>query len=471
MTSPADQRTRARGTRSRLVIALASMAIAATGIGIANAQIPDTNTSAVHGCYSTSGGALRVIDYDAGQRCTATERSLTWSHTTPQGQLQPVRAPLGDFKPVAASTKASNIMVAQDSTRVTGWNAYTSVLRETRDEGATWVDVHTFSGQSTESVTPLANGELLVSTTDGKNQRRMYVSSGYPSLKAGATWTQVLSGSSVYVKFTSAWSISTHENIVVVNEYGPKAGETWAGSVSPIPEGKNARYTYLSLDYGKTWRTIFDLNAHLSALGRTTNGQHLHGVAWDPWWDRIWISFGDNYGGKASNGILYSDDLGASWKTAHFYSGPAPYSQVVGIVPMPGCILFAGDMEPSGIMRIDRSQGKDRSTPYQLATAYDHPDTNMKHLGQAISYTNRVGDDPVALFGFGAEGTTAPSFILATFDGYNIRKVWQDSSPQAAGYGIRNIVGPTLRGNMIVASNDQRVAGMWTQWKGKALGY
>jgi hypothetical protein len=106
-----------------------------------------------------------------------------------------------------------------------------------------------------------------------------------------------------------------------------------------------------------------------------------------------------------------------------------------------------------------------------MATAYDHPDSKVKHLGQAISYTTRVGDDPVALFGFGAEGTTAPSFILATFDGYDIRKVWQDSSPQAAGYGIRNIVGPTLRGNLIVASNDQRVAGMWTQWKGKALGY
>jgi hypothetical protein len=53
----------------------------AAGGTFAWAAIPDTTTGAVTACYPTSGttkGALRVIDYQSGQRCPAGQAMLTW---------------------------------------------------------------------------------------------------------------------------------------------------------------------------------------------------------------------------------------------------------------------------------------------------------------------------------------------------------------------------------------------------------
>jgi hypothetical protein len=46
--------------------------------GIALAAVPDTATKTISACYATSGGALRVIDSAAGQKCKATEKPLSW---------------------------------------------------------------------------------------------------------------------------------------------------------------------------------------------------------------------------------------------------------------------------------------------------------------------------------------------------------------------------------------------------------
>lgn len=48
-------------------------------------------------------------------------------------------------------------------------------------------------------------------------------------------------------------------------------------------------------------------------LGSVTNGVgvHLHGVAFDKYWNRIWLSHGDGAFGR--NGLFYSDDFGKTW--------------------------------------------------------------------------------------------------------------------------------------------------------------
>jgi hypothetical protein len=46
--------------------------------GLALASIPDSN-GIIHGCYKTSGGALRVINTDRGQTCGTGERALKWN--------------------------------------------------------------------------------------------------------------------------------------------------------------------------------------------------------------------------------------------------------------------------------------------------------------------------------------------------------------------------------------------------------
>ena len=53
--------------------------------GIAAAAIPATGTGQITGCRTITTGALRVIDYQAGKRCTTKERTLTWNVRGPQG--------------------------------------------------------------------------------------------------------------------------------------------------------------------------------------------------------------------------------------------------------------------------------------------------------------------------------------------------------------------------------------------------
>lgn len=55
--------------------------------GVAYASIPDSS-GVIHACYVNYGNlphVVRVIDTDAGQKCTSQETALTWNQTGPQG--------------------------------------------------------------------------------------------------------------------------------------------------------------------------------------------------------------------------------------------------------------------------------------------------------------------------------------------------------------------------------------------------
>lgn len=67
--------------RSRTTIGIVSAALGASVVGgFALAAIPQSVTTQITTCYPKTGATktLRVIDYQAGQRCTATENTLSW---------------------------------------------------------------------------------------------------------------------------------------------------------------------------------------------------------------------------------------------------------------------------------------------------------------------------------------------------------------------------------------------------------
>src|SRR5712691_4074663 len=70
-----------RRTGRLLLVCAAILALAA---GVAYATIPDSG-GVIHGCYSKTSGALRVIDTGLGQTCNGTENPLNWSQTGPTG--------------------------------------------------------------------------------------------------------------------------------------------------------------------------------------------------------------------------------------------------------------------------------------------------------------------------------------------------------------------------------------------------
>ena len=372
--------------------------------------------------------------------------------------------------PIAETTRvASEIAGALSHDRMVAFNGAGGPLRQSRDQGRTWEIIHQFSGQSLELVEPLANGEILVATSgtvEGvSSTRRIYVSDGYdPANPTATTWVHKLTGSAQFVKWVD-WSVSQHGPIVLLAEYGPKGGMVWGSGTEPIPEGENARYVHLSLDHGQTWTQIFDLNTFMVSRGQDTTLRHIHGIAWDPYWDRIWLSFGDSMGGNGSNGVIYSDNLGSTWEVAyHSAEVDTPEGwQVVGIQPMKDCILFAGDMTPAGVMRLDREGGKHRTT-WNFEEAWNYGSSH-KILCHAIRHYE-TGRGEVVLFGFSREGTASPSMIVGTRDGIHWDLIWE--SADAASPGFRFMAGPTLTGELVVAINRN---GSWTELRGQVDAY
>lgn len=331
-------------------------------------------------------------------------------------------------------------------------------LQYSRDDCETWATAHTFD-DAIASGTILDNGEALVATrvtgAGNTDPWKLYLSTGFRADPTTATWALVHTGTTLQGAQPTRMSYSHHENVVVVGEYGPKIGTAGATDA--------ARYVYLSRDYGQTWTLIYDLldNPDLAS----TTGIHLHGVAYDPYWDRIWVTYGD-----AENGTVFSDDFGATWHTAHHSSYVSGQHQVVGILPMPKCVLFGSDGPPNGVSRIDRSQGK-HDGEYTMTAAYQLDESSsITILCQSVWRARRLGDDAPGVLAFTA-GETGPGpwRVLVTPDGYTWHEAWtDDTDTQANAPGTA--FGPTSSGGIVLHTQDGRFSTNWTMWRGDMPG-
>ena len=90
--TPVRPATRRR-LRSRGGVVVLALALTGAG-GVAYAAIPNSVTGVITGCRSTASGALRVIDAQAGQTCTANEKALSWNGRgiNPRGAYSPTVA-------------------------------------------------------------------------------------------------------------------------------------------------------------------------------------------------------------------------------------------------------------------------------------------------------------------------------------------------------------------------------------------
>lgn len=446
---------------------------------------PHTSASVKFRYVTSATGVLEFVrdpatgDLSSGSETIITDRNagrlLTGTSPTPRsGARGALEARPATVTPGPSSGTPGAL--SADRTRV--YTAFANPPRYSDDDGVTWTDLTLIpGGVSMESTLLLDDGEMLVTGLVGSiNRRRVWRSEGLAT--GSPTWTQVLEAPHAGIKFTQAWSQSTHGRIVLINEYGPKAGMPWPGITGDangnVPRGEAAVRTHLSLDYGRTFKVIFNLHDWVTTKGGRTNSdmQHLHGVAWDPYWDRIWITYGDGMGGKGSNGVIYSDDLGASWHFAHHTpEGSTSAFQCVGILPMPRCVLMFGDTTPA-VMRINRTHGK-RTGTYTVDVAYNSNSVGSpKHLCQGFYRGRREGDDAPALAAFSTEGGVGQDFIVATLDGYRFTEVWRGAPTTPAGWGVRNPVGPTIRGQFLAATNaDGGTTGQWATIRIQATGY
>lgn len=240
--------------------------------------------------------------------------------------------------------------------------------------------------------------------------------------------------------------ISSFDNIV---EY--KAGHI---ILAPYSGGRSAK-VYITKDYGDSWDLIFSGNSdntekikpkaeHFGeddAVGiyptpdllnpegaidwnGTLNGNvHVHGIAYDRWYDRIWIVTGDGGDGQLHNvtGIWWTDDEGYTWKRIGGYMEIG--TQLIGIIPMEHCVLFPTDGAGDGYWRWSRN-GKDSIIEIEECfNFYGYSSSLLVAGGRSTQ-----ADNGFYLTTFAPENDYInKGGVIATFNGFSFQKIYEDN--------------------------------------------
>jgi hypothetical protein len=317
---------------------------------------------------------------------------------------------------------------------IVGTGAFLGSLALSVDGGANWTHPNSTSfGGGISGVHFMYDGELLVFAgyNPGVSPGQLYRSTGWQANPATATFAVVATASGgVDAYFAPTWGFSSYGKIVVVNEYGPKASFT-----------DMARYSRLSTDGGATWSIVFDLQAQCLALNQPAGwdgtNAHLHGCAYDPWWDAIWICNGDY--AEPNPKVWLSFDRGTTWQVVY------TKHQYTSVIPLPNCILFGTDEGSgannglgNGIFRIPRQSREVLSI--QAALIENTAGGAQTIVGSRSSRYALVSDPPTLLtFSGGSDADR----LYVTYDGYTFKQIYLGSvSPQ----GIQFAVGPTTTG-------------------------
>jgi hypothetical protein len=78
---------------SKRIAATAAIVGLLLAAGVAEATIPDSG-GAIHACYKSANGDLRLVDPSAGGSCNTNEKSISWTQSAPQG-VQGDQGPAG----------------------------------------------------------------------------------------------------------------------------------------------------------------------------------------------------------------------------------------------------------------------------------------------------------------------------------------------------------------------------------------
>jgi hypothetical protein len=164
------------------------------------------------------------------------------------------------------------------------WASDGSTLKRSSD-GVAWTTVASGLPTTPQRLIPCAGGEMLILNGD------IWRSSGWASNPATATWTKVVTKSAPAGPGIRPWGLDGDGTKFIATEY---SGTDRAES----------RYVWVSTNAGASWTVVLD-----KTTIDPSNLSHMHGVCYDPWEDRFWLSHGHD----AIKGLYYSEDDGVSW--------------------------------------------------------------------------------------------------------------------------------------------------------------
>lgn len=325
------------------------------------------------------------------------------------------------------------LWLCHDRITLLGTSASPWRVKWSTDGGTSWsVNNGPSFGNNVQQLMETDDGEVLafVNAMAGENPT-IWKSAGWPADHAAATWTKVLTqqgpDATTSVGLGPSWrefGYDAYGTLAFAAEYGPKNDPS-----------DMARYIYMSEDYGATWRTIFDLADY------ETTGAHCHGVSYDPWWDAIWVTTGDDVSTKGEiSGNFVSFDRGATWTRLTGFA-----HQCTTVIAIAACVLFVTDNGgPNCIYRIPRTS-RDTLAPeiaYTMST-----DDAISAYGTQAFHLRSMPDAPV-LFAMQTDVTAGPALLIASYDGYNFKEIWRDSATYA-NRGLLNVAGPLADGRIV----------------------
>lgn len=255
--------------------------------------------------------------------------------------------------------------------------------------------------------------------------------------------------------YISNWCYSNYNNIIVYNDYGNQGmcGRVW-----------------VSENYGDSFRCIFKMFAN-SKIEETDNdapvnpdlpweqatagddlryGNHVHCAVYDPYYDRIWVTYGDvareDIKDTVFSALRWSDDWRndtPTWKgrildSNSLFDNCAIFGnkQMSEIVVLPECVLLYTDSgEEQGVFRVNRNN-KDNlliniDRAYLTGNRFSFFEATGKYAGICFEPGESSIIDGVVytpFFSHEKEIFRKAAFILATSDGFEFTKIWEEDN-------------------------------------------
>lgn len=411
---------------------------------IADAVAPKLDAATAALTYTTPTNAVLAAADAAVQRLvykTQATGAVTWSDAN-------------GWKVFAMSADGKQLIGIKDNT------APTCDLGYSTDDGATWTVAETMA-LTIRGVLYLANGEVMVTTQNGGSRHYTWVSTGWAANPVTATWNNSRTSS-----FTTLSSYAVQEYQGLTRD---SAGHVWTAdygkktNAGGTPDPQTAAIRIMRSDnHGVTWTEAFNLATWLTTVrGKsdlTTVGYHLHGVAWDPYWSRLWATYGDYVNTTTGEaGIIYSDDFGTTWNIAWTTVGAENRFQTVGITPMENAIVLHPDGNPASVYRIPRTGYRTMAAPEAVLSISATNSQAIAGMGFRAAY---AGAPLIMAVTQQAAGGTL-SRLVATADGQRFYNLYLDTAPPTVtNFGnLFYVVGPTASGKVLATSiQDGRYA-------------
>lgn len=273
----------------------------------------------------------------------------------------------------------------------------------------------------------------------GENPQKWWINDGLKLTIKGTDGSAA--PNDVYI--SKFWGFDSYKNIVLLSEYGKQG----TGA---------ATHVYLSTDFGATFSTILDLsdNAQLTAINANlnspmvqqpygvANGLHIHGVSYDYFGKRIYVCIGD--AGLNGSHILWSDDLGATWKgnlyqmkAAMSYGTDTVILQALKVIPFENHLVVESDATAQGFFYMERADKDKIPTISWLHDITKQYDSKLWDQGAGISFkpymisnNSRFNESYPMLFAT-AIHTSADQMagvrmkVIATWNGISFWNIWE----------------------------------------------